>query len=74
MAEVSIGARAITCGKCGSELSVQKTDTEPKPDDRVVCPIHGDIGRFGEISAEAFARFSESIGPSLRKALGVKVH
>ena len=74
MAEVSIGTRAITCGKCGSEVSVQKTDAEPKPDDRVVCPIHGDIGPFGDISAEAFARFSERIGPSLRKALGVKSH
>ena len=74
MAEVSIGTRAITCGKCGSEASVRKTDAEPKPDDRVVCPIHGDIGPFGDISAEAFARFSERIGPSLRKALGVKSH
>jgi hypothetical protein len=74
MAEVSIGTRAITCGKCGSEVSVHKTDAEPKPDDRVVCPIHGDIGPFGDISAEAFARFSERIGPSLRKALGVKPH
>ena len=74
MAEVSIGTRAITCGKCGSKLSVHKTGAEPKPDDRVVCPVHDDIGTFGEISAEAFARFSERIGPSLRKALGVKSH
>ena len=74
MAEVSIGTRAITCGKCGSELSVCKTDAEPKPDDRVVCPVHGDIGKSEDISAEAFARFSERIGPSLRKALGVKSH
>ena len=74
MAEVSIGTRAITCGKCGSELSVHKTGAEPKSDDRVVCPIHGDVGPFGDIGAEAFARFSERIGPSLRKALGVKSH
>ena len=74
MAEVSIGPRAITCGKCGSELSVRKTGTEPKPDDRVICPVHGDIGPFGDISAEVFARFSERVGPSLRKALGVKSH
>ncbi len=74
MAEVSIGTRAITCGECGSELSVRKTGAEPKPDDRVVCPVHGDIGAFEDISAEAFARFSERIGPSLGKALGVKSH
>ena len=74
MAEVSIGTRAVTCGKCGSELLVHKTGTEPKPDDRVVCPVHGDIGTFGDISADVFARFSERIGPSLRKALGVKSH
>ena len=74
MAEVSIGTRAIICGECGSELPVCKTDAEPKPDDRVVCPVHGDIGKFEDISAEAFARFSERIGPSLRKALGVKSH
>ena len=74
MAEVSIGTRAIICGECGSELSVCKTDAEPKPDDRVVCPVHGDIGKFEDTSAEAFARFSERIGPSLRKALGVKSH
>ena len=74
MAEVSIGTRAITCGKCGSELSVRKTDAEPKPDDRVVCPVHGDIGALEDISAEAFTRFAERIGPSLRRALGVKSH
>jgi hypothetical protein len=74
MAEVSIGTRTITCGKCGSELLVHKTGAEPKPDDRVVCPVHGDVGAFGETGAEVFARFSESIGPSLRKALGVKSH
>ncbi len=74
MAKVSIGTRAITCGQCGSELSVHKTGAEPKPDDRVVCPVHGDIGRFEDISTEALALFSERIGPSLRKALGVKSH
>ncbi len=74
MAKVSIGTRAITCGQCGSELSVHKTGAEPKPDDRVVCPVHGDIGAFGDTSAEAFALFSGRIGPSLRKALGVKSH
>jgi len=74
MAEVSIGAQGVTCGKCGSKLSVHKNDTEPKPDDRVVCPIHGDIGSFGDVKAEAFARVSESIGPALRKVLGTKLH
>jgi hypothetical protein len=74
MADVSIGTRAATCGKRGSELLVHKTGAEPKPDDRVACPVHGDIGTFGEVSAEAFARFGERIGPSLRKALGVKSH
>ena len=75
MAQVSIGAtQAVTCGKCGSKLSVHKTDTEPKPDDRVVCPIHGDIGSFGDVSTEAFNLLSKSIGPALRKALGPKLH
>jgi hypothetical protein len=74
MAEVSIGTRAITCGKCGSELSVYKAGTDPQPDDRVVCPVHGDVGTFGDIRAIAPAQFSERIGPSLSKALGVKSH
>jgi hypothetical protein len=74
MAEASVGTRGIICGECGSESSVCEADAEPKPDDRVVCPVHGDIGEFEGISAEAFARFSERIGPSLRKALGVKSH
>ena len=74
MAEVSIGTRTINCGKCGSELIVHKNDNEPKPDDRVVCPIHGDIGTYGDVSAEAFAQISKSIGPALRKALGTKSH
>ncbi len=55
-------------------MPVHKTGAEPKPDDRVVCPVHGDIGAFGDTSAEAFALFSNRIGPSLRKALGVKSH
>ncbi len=74
MAEVSIGTRTITCAKCGSELIVHKNDNEPKPGDRVVCPIHGDIGSYGDVSAEAFAQISKSIGPALRKALGTKSH
>ena len=74
MAEVRISTRAITGGKCGSEVSVHKADAEPKPDGRVVCPVRGDVGTFGDIGAEAFARLSERIGPSLRKALGVKSH
>ncbi len=72
MAEVSIGARTVTCGKCGSEVIVHKNDDEPKPDDRVVCPIHGAIGTYGDVSAEAFAQISKSIGPALRKALGTR--
>src|SRR5215218_9303564 len=31
MVEVNIGARGVTCSKCGSKLSVHKTGTEPKP-------------------------------------------
>jgi hypothetical protein len=72
MAEVSIGARTVTCGKCGSAVIVHKNDDEPKPDDRVVCPIHGAIGTYGDVSAEAFAQISKSIGPALRKALGTR--
>ncbi len=72
MAEVSIGTRTVTCGKCGSEVIVHKNDDEPKPDDRVVCPIHGAIGTYGDVSAEAFAQISKSIGPALRKALGTR--
>ena len=74
MAEVSIGVRTITCGKFGSDFMVHKDNNEPKPDDRVVCPIHGDIGTYGDVSAEAFAQISKSIGPALRKALGTKSH
>jgi len=74
MAQVSIGTRAITCGKCGSELSVHKTGTDPQPYDRVVCPVHGDVGTFEDIRAVALDQFSKRIGPSLSKALGVKSH
>src|SRR3954447_25178052 len=37
MAEVSIGTRDITCGKCGSKLSVHRTGAEPKPDFAVLA-------------------------------------
>ncbi len=74
MADVDIGVRTITCSRCGSELLVQKADDKPAPDDRVVCPNHGDMGSYEDVSNEAFERFREKIGRDLRKAFGFKIN
>ena len=74
MAKVNIGIRTVTCIKCGSELLVQTTDNKPAPDDRVICPNHGDIGSYEEVSNEAFEHFSKKVGPDLRRAFGFKIN
>jgi len=74
MAGVNIGIRAAICSECGVDLVVHKTGNEPQSDDRVTCPVHGDIGSYHDVSAAAIARFEEKVGKGLKEAFGFKLN
>ncbi len=74
MAGVSIGVRTAICSECGADLLVHKTGAKPQPDDRVTCPVHGDVGSHEDVSAAAVARFEEKVGKGLSEAFGFKLN
>ncbi len=38
----------VKCPKCGQALMIEheESDTEAKPEDRMHCPTHGDVGAY----------------------------
>ena len=48
MAGVSIGVRTAICSECGADLVVHKVGAKPQPEDRVTCPVHGDVGSYAD--------------------------
>jgi hypothetical protein len=64
-----------TCKTCGAPIE-RFGEAEPKPDDIMRCPVHGDIGRYEsvmhEVAKDATRKLGESQAEMLRKA-GFKV-
>jgi hypothetical protein len=42
------------CPQCGAQLSVEHLGGNPEADDRVICPVHGDVGSYREIAAQVY--------------------
>ena len=42
---------SVECPKCHRALSIshQEGDTKPQMEDRLVCPVHGDVGSYREL-------------------------
>ena len=38
----------VSCPHCGEKLTLKQTGAEPDTDDRMICPIHGDVSSLGE--------------------------
>jgi hypothetical protein len=46
-----------TCPQCGAKLRIKgRTGNEMKADDRVFCPVHGDVGSLDEALRIAIAK------------------
>jgi hypothetical protein len=50
------------CPHCGADLLIEQLGSEPKPDDRVLCPKHGFVGGRDEIAGKTVDQNKEKIG------------
>jgi hypothetical protein len=53
------------CPHCGAELMVEQLGDKPKPDDRVVCLVHGFMGGRDEIARQTLDQSKDKIGEHL---------
>ena len=56
-----IGNVKPLCPQCGAELLVEHDGIGLKGDERVLCPVHGDIGSLDEIRAQILDQNREKI-------------
>ncbi len=56
---------AFICPHCGKQLCAASGNAEFKPDDTLVCPDHGEIGRLSEIQEEAADFAARQIGEAM---------
>ncbi len=74
MAGVNIGIRTAICSECRADLVVHKTGDEPQPDDRVTCPVHGDVGSYADVGAAAMTLLDEAVGKKLGEVFGHRLN
>ncbi len=43
-----------SCPLCAARLSVEHDGTDPKGNERVLCPVHGDMGSLEEVRRSIF--------------------
>lgn len=58
----------ILCPQCQSSLKVQVLGDQLQPEDRIVCPVHGDIGSYAEFEPTIKEAVAEE-GKRLVKAM-----
>ena len=59
-----------TCPRCGANLLVEQLGVEPEPHDRVLCPVHGCIGRRDEVSALEAEKLRDEFGKKVADDFG----
>ncbi|HEX4079285.1 MAG TPA: hypothetical protein VHX61_10500 [Rhizomicrobium sp.] len=42
------------CPKCGTRLSVERLDHQLSGQERVFCPVHGEVGRLNPVRARDY--------------------
>jgi hypothetical protein len=45
---VHVGKIEASCPQCGAQLSIEHDSIKLKGNDRMICPIHGDVGSLEE--------------------------
>jgi hypothetical protein len=68
---------SLPCPQCGSALLIShdESTTEPQPEDRMICPVHGDVGSHADfeptirdmVEKEAKRMIDDMIGEAFRK-------
>ena len=56
-----IGNVKPLCPRCGAELMIEHDGVCLKGNERVLCPVHGDIGSLDEIRIQVFDQNREKI-------------
>ncbi len=74
MAGVSIGVRTAICSECGADLVVHKVGAKPQPEDRVTCPVHGDVGSYADVGAAAMTLLDKAVDKKLGEAFGYRLN
>ncbi len=67
-----------TCPQCGANLEIEWDGVEPKGDDRLLCPVHGDVGSLQDLRTKIAETYRDNIGADriedvreiIRKTLG----
>jgi uncharacterized Zn finger protein (UPF0148 family) len=57
------------CPQCGAELLIEHDGIEPKPEDRVFCPVHGTVGTREEIHARILEQHRDQIADHVSDAV-----
>lgn len=55
------------CQQCGAKLLIKHSGTEPEPEDRVLCPVHGDVGSLQEVRTAVYEQNREKIQEQIAK-------
>ncbi len=63
----------VHCPQCRSVLQVLKSGDQVQPEDRIVCPVHGDLGSYAEfepgVKKAAAEEAERVVKAALEKAL-----
>lgn len=49
------------CPKCGARLKVERADHHLTGQEKLICPLHGSVGRFDDDRRGVYGRHREEI-------------
>lgn len=70
MTDTISGTATFQCPICGKPLVVDRSGPEESPNDRVVCPVHGDIGSREQIDAAGANAIPQAAGDAVSDRIG----
>lgn len=65
----------VYCPQCRAVLQVLKLGDQVQPEDRIVCPVHGDLGSYAEFEPtvkKAAAEEAERVTKTAFRSSGFK--
>ena len=68
MSEDNISVTFV-CPQCGEQLVGPAGNNEAQLSDMLSCPVHGEIGRFEELTEKAGEAVARHVGDQLEQAL-----
>lgn len=58
---IPLGQFKASCPQCGADLKVQYDGIDLKGEDRMICPVHGDVGSLDEARRVLFEKNRDNI-------------